>query len=97
LEPIFAEGKRLRQVIDELRLLQMEVVSRTNEPYMRDVDAARVAKHIAAAVSLLGMGLPACSRCRCHPNELDCPACQGQKWTSELSLLKSTNGTPMRT
>jgi hypothetical protein len=94
LEAIFAGERQLHEVIGGLSQLQSEVVSRSGEPYMRDVDVPRVAKHIGAAVTLLGLGLPASGRCRCHPRDLDCPACHGQKWTSELSILTSTDATP---
>ena len=97
LESIFVEGQRLKEIIGKLRWLQSEVTGRRDEPSMRDVDVVRVAKHLGAAASLLGLGVPTSSRCSCHPRELDCPACHGQKWTSELSLLKRTNGEPLQT
>ncbi len=93
LEPIFAGGEQLRELIGELRRLQTQVLRRHGEPYMRDVDVAQVAKQIGAAASLLGLGLPASSRCRCHPQQLDCPACQGHKWTSEASMLAVRSST----
>ena len=93
LVPIFTAAAELREIRRELERLYGEIQCRIGEPYMRDIVAPQVLKHLHAAATLVGLGAPSLSRCRCHPQDLDCPICEGEKWVSETSILKASNGT----
>lgn len=88
---VFGERKPLLDWCEELQQLGSALLELEPKPWMAAVDLKQIRRHLAAVHALVKLGIPF-ERCDCHPDQLDCPKCEGRRWITAGDRAEANQG-----